>query len=113
MSDSNPRTTVKNTDITIEPGERMIAKLDLGVNYSRRFDQINQVKFSFMADQINNDVESRFREYKISLPYRALSKTIALSHLVILIQVMGITPISDIILLMLITQNFSDATEHF
>ena len=67
-----------------------------------------------MADQINNDVESRFREYKISLPYRALSKT---SEGVVTPSYSdssyGHYPISDIILLMLITQNFSDATEHF
>ena len=55
-----------------------------------------------------------FANTKFHFPIERLVKPVkGLSHLVILIQVMGITPISDIILLMLITQNFSDATEHF
>jgi len=75
MSDSNPNTTVRNTDIEFNSGERFVTELDVGVNYSRRYDQINQVRIQFFGDQINNDVESRFTEFRVSLPFRILSKT--------------------------------------
>ena len=73
--DSNPNTTTRTTLVESEPAERMIAEVDLGINYSRRFDQINQFRIQYLGDQIKNNVESRFSEIKISLPFRALSKT--------------------------------------
>lgn len=75
ISDSNPHTAVRSTEVEADLSERMVGEVDLGINYSRRFDQINQIRFQYLGDQIKNNVESRFSEYKISLPFRALSKT--------------------------------------
>ena len=75
LRDSNPHTAVRQTVVEMDPSERMIGEVDLGINYSRRYDQINQIRFQYLGDQINNNVESRFSEFKFSLPFRALSKT--------------------------------------
>lgn len=75
ISDSNPHTTVKSTDLEIKSGERFVNEVDIGINYSRRYDQINQFRIQIFGDQINNEVESRFTEFKFSFPFRILSKT--------------------------------------
>ena len=75
ISDSNPRTAVRSTEVEMDKTERYIAELDFGWNYARRNDQINQFRFQFLGDQINKDTESRFFEYKISFPYRSLTKS--------------------------------------
>ena len=75
LSDSNPYTGVRSIEVESKKTERMIAEVDLGINYSRRYDQINQIRFQYLGDQVNNNMESRFSEFKLSLPFRALSKT--------------------------------------